>query len=389
MQSKFDKIIDRHNSGCFKYDALNMLFGKSDLIPLWVADMDFAVSDAILNAFAERIKHPVFGYNLRLNDFNEAIISWEQRRFGWNIQKDWIIATPGIVPAISLTVLSLTEPGDGVLIQTPVYHPFYEAVTDHNRKLLTSPLTNENGVYSIDWMDFENKLKQAKLFILCSPHNPVGRVWTKAELSQMGNLCAKYKVPVFADEIHSDIVYPGYKHIPFASIDNFTDFCLTGLSPSKSFNIAGLATAVVVISNSEIRNKISSLNTKLHLYLGNSFGIIALIAAYNDSEGWLDELLCYLDGNRKMLTEFVNSELPGVVVSPIEGTFLAWMDFRNWGYKEDELQSAMINKAGLALEVGSDFGKEGEGFLRFNFGLPRIKMEYALNRIKSIAGNKR
>ncbi len=385
MQSRFDKIIDRRNSGCYKYDALSMIYGKSDLIPLWVADMDFAVSDAILDALSERLEHPVFGYNFRLNDFSEAIVSWEQRRFNWNIHKDWIISVPGLVPALSLFVLAFTEPGEGVLIQTPVYRPFYDAVIDHNRKLITSALINNNGVYSIDWDDFENKLKQAKLFILCSPHNPVGRVWTEEELCKIGSLCSKYKVIVFSDEIHADIVYPGYKHIPFASLADFSNFCLTGVSPSKSFNIAGLATAVVIISNSVIRDKFMVMNTKLHLYLGNSFGIKALIAAYNDSENWLEELLCYLNGNREYISNFVQNELPGVLLSPIEGTFLAWLDFRNWGLPEPKLQEMIIKKAGLALEPGSEFGDKDEGFMRLNFGCPRSILELALSKIKLLA----
>ena len=384
-QSRFDEIIDRRNSGCYKYDGLKMLYGKSELIPLWVADMDFAVSDEIISALSERLKHPVFGYNLRLDDFYEAIISWQERRFDWKVQKNWIIAVPGLVPAISLAVLSLTEPGEGILIQTPVYRPFYDAVLDHKRKLLTSALVNTNGIYSIDWQDFEEKLKQAKLFIFCSPHNPVSRVWTKEELTKIGSLCAKYKVPVFSDEIHADIVYPGYKHLPLASLNDFSEICLTGVSPSKSFNIAGLATAVVIVSNSEIKNKFNELNTKLHLYLGNTFGIRALIAAYSESENWLDELLCYLDKNRIYITEFVQNELHGVKISPIEGTFLAWLDFRNWGLTEAKLQEIMVNKAGLALEPGTEFGKDGEGFMRLNFGCPKSILEIALKRLQILA----
>ena len=384
-QSRFDEIIDRRNSGCYKYDALKMLFGKSELIPLWVADMDFSVSDEIISALSNRIKHPVFGYNLHLNDFYEAIISWQQRRFDWAVRKDWIIAVPGLVPALSLAVLSLTEQGDGVLIQTPVYRPFYDAVIDHKRKLITSPLVNSNGVYNIDWQDFEEKLKKAKLFIFCSPHNPVCRVWTQDELTKIGNLCAKYKVPIFSDEIHADIVYPGYRHIPLASLKDFSNICITGVSPSKSFNIAGLATAVVIVSNAEIRNKFNELNTKLHLYMGNTFGIRALIAAYNESEGWLEELLCYLNKNRIYITEFVHNELSKVILSPIEGTFLAWLDFRNWDLPDAELQEIMINKAGLALEPGTEFGKDGEGLMRLNFGCPQSILKLALKRLQILA----
>lgn len=384
MKSRFDLVIDRKGSGCFKYDALQMLYGKSDLISLWVADMDFAVSDQISNALMERAKHPVFGYNLRLDDFYDAAIYWQSRRFGWEISKEQIIAVPGIVPGISLAILTLTEPGDGILIQTPVYRPFHDAVRDHGRKLLCSPLLNEDGNYRIDWTDFEAKLMQAKLFILCSPHNPVARVWTREELSHMGELCLKHGVTVFSDEIHQDIVYPGFQHLPFTSLTGLADICITGVSPSKSFNIAGLATAILVTSSPSLYAKLNDLNQKLHLYLGNSFGIRAFIAAYRDSEAWLLELLEYLDGNRRLITDYVASEMPEIKLSPIEGTYLAWLDFRAWGLNPDELIQTLVNKAGLALDPGDKFGAEGNGFQRLNFGCPRSIVLEALERIKKL-----
>ncbi|MDY0151556.1 MAG: PatB family C-S lyase [Candidatus Cloacimonas sp.] len=385
MQSRFDAIIDRKGSGCFKYDALPMLFGRGDLLSLWVADMDFAVSDEIQSALAERLKHPVFGYNLRMDDFSAAIESWQQKRFSWKISKDWLVAVPGIVPGISLAVLTLTNPGDGILIQTPVYRPFYDAVSDHERTLLCSPLINQDGHYTIDWDDFEAKLRQAKLFILCNPHNPVGRVWSRDELTMMGSLCRKHKVTIFSDEIHADLVYPGFKHIPIAALEDFGNFTITGVSPAKSFNIAGLATAVLVISNPQLYARVSGLNNKMHLYMGNSFGIRALIAAYRDSEAWLEEMLAYINGTRSLITDFVASELPGVILSPIESTYLAWLDFRAWGLDEVELPKTLVNQALLALDPGNKFGTEGNGFMRLNFGCPRSLVTEALERIKAIS----
>jgi len=232
-QSKFDAIIDRRGSGCFKHDALPMIFGQDHLLPMWVADMDFTVSEQIQQALQNRLNHPLFGYNLRLSDFYAAAINWQQERNKWEICKDWIVAIPGIVPGIVLSVLSLTNPGDGVLIQTPVYQPFFDAVKDFDRKLVISPLVNTDGVYSIDWDDFEAKLKHAKLFILCSPHNPISRVWSREELIRMGRLCQKHKVLIFSDEIHGDIVYPGFSHVPIAGLEDFTSLCITGVSPSK------------------------------------------------------------------------------------------------------------------------------------------------------------
>jgi len=359
-----------------------MMFGQNDLLSLWVADMDFAVSEPIQQALQERLNHPVFGYNLRLDDFYAAVINWQQQRFNWEINRDWIVAVPGVVPGIALSILSLTNPGDGVLIQTPVYQPFFDSIRDFNRKLLTSPLINMNGVYSIDWADFEANLKQAKLFILCNPHNPVSRVWTKEELIRMGKLCQKHKVLIFSDEIHADIVYPGFEHSPIANLEDFAPLCITGVSPSKSFNIAGLSTAVLIISNPELRNKVNSLNFKLHLYLGNSFGIVAFIAAYRDSRDWLSELMGYLDGNRTLLTNFIHKETPNIVVSPIESTFLAWLDFRAWDLTQQELIDAFVKKAKLALEPGEKFGIDGQGFMRLNFACPRSILLEALDRIK-------
>ncbi len=382
--NRFDIPVERRGSGCFKYDALEALFGRSDLLSMWVADMDFAVSDEILQSLSLRCEHPLHGYNLRLDDFYDAIIDWQKRRFCWTIKREWIIAVPGLMPGLTEVVQTLTAPKDGIVILTPVYRPFYNAVTDFGRKLLISPLINTNGCYTIDWDNLESCLKHAKMLILCSPHNPVGRVWSKEELLQLGRLCRKYRVLVFADEIHEDIIYPGFRHIPFASLEDFAEFTITGISPAKSFNIAGLATAVLAISNYELFKAVNTLNEKMHLYMGNSFGIKALIAAYRDSEAWLEELLAYLNGNRQLITEFVLNKLPGAVLSPLEGTYLAWLDFRAWGLSATDLQTAMINRAKLALDPGPKFGDEAGGFLRMNFSCPRARVKEALMRISEL-----
>jgi len=379
--NRFDQIIERRHSGCFKYDALEALYGRSDLLSMWVADMDFAVSDEIQKALSDRCKHPVHGYNLRLTDFCEAIISWQQLHYDWTVKREWIIAIPGLMPGLTEVVQTLTRPGDGVLIMTPVYRPFFNAALDFSRQLLISPLINDQGQYRIDWEDIEAKLQQARLFILCNPHNPVGRVWSRDELIRIGELCRKYNVRVFSDEIHADLVYPGYRHIPFASLDDYSGFTITGISPAKSFNVAGLATAVMVISDYELFREVNALNEKMHLYMGNSFGIHALIAAYNDSSAWLRDLLEYLNQTRKLITEFVLNMLPGVILSPIEGTYLAWLDFRAWGLPASDLQDIMVNKARLALDPGPKFGDEGAGFLRMNFACPQSKVREALQRI--------
>ena len=383
MTYNFDTIIDRRGSGCFKYDALKMMYGRDDLLSLWVADMDFAIAPEITKALQERLLHPVLGYNLRLDPFYEALGYWMQSRFGWDIRREWVISTPGIVPALNLAILSLTNEQDGIVIQTPVYHPFYEAVTANDRKLLTNPLIYEDSGYRIDWEDLEAKLRQAKMFVLCSPHNPVGRVWTLEELTRMGTLCRKYGVIILSDDIHADLVYSGYRHIPISSLEDFADFTITCVSPSKSFNIAGLGTSVALVPNPDIRAKLNGLNNKLHLYLGNSFGITAFTAAYSKAEAWLDELLIYLQANRDYLCDFIETRLPMLRVIKPESTFLAWIDCNALGLSDKELDDLMTNKARVALDAGPKFGEGGSGFTRLNFGCPRSILTEALERIEA------
>jgi cystathionine beta-lyase len=295
----FNKVYDRRGTGCFKSDGLEMLFGKADLLPLWVADMDFAVAPEILEDLQERLKHPIFGYNLRLPPYYEAIINWIGSHYHWQVKKDWIVSTPGIVTAINIAVATLTAPGEGIVVQTPVYDPFFHAVNENKRRLLTNPLLMKNGSYEIDFADLEQKLAQSKMFILCSPHNPVGRVWTETELLQMGRLCRKHKVIVVADEIHADIVYSGSKHTAFANLEDFADFTVACYSPSKSFNLAGLCTSAIIIPSESLREPFNDYVQSLHLFLGNTFGITAvclhkrpdLAAGASDIPGRQQELL--------------------------------------------------------------------------------------------------
>ncbi len=381
MKYNFDRIIDRRGSGCFKYDALKMIYQREDLLSMWVADMDFEIAPEIQEALANRLKHPMFGYNLRLNSFYESVAHWMHTRFDWTIERDWQFCTPGVVPAIKLAILSLTRPQDKILIQTPVYAPFYEAVTAHNRQLLTNPLINVKGRYEIDFGDFETKIRAAKLFILCSPHNPVGRVWSKDELLQMGRLCQKYRVPIISDEIHADLVYEPHKHIPIAALQDFADNTITCISPAKSFNLAGLGTAVTIVSNPTLREPVNKLNFDLSLYMGNSFGITALEAAYTRGSAWLDELMYYLKQNRDYLCDYIGNKLPELKVSSAEGTYLAWVDFRALGMSDKDLWNMMTNGARVALESGTTYGTDGSGFMRINYACPRSILVEALQRI--------
>ena len=324
----FDTIYERKGTGCFKADGLTMLFGKPDLLPLWVADMDFAIAPEILQAMEDRLGHPIFGYNLRLHAYYDAIIQWIDRKYNWKVQRKWIVNTPGVVTAINIAVVTLTSPGDSVLIQTPVYDPFFEAVHSNGRHLLTNPLQLVNGRYEIDFDDLEAKLSHCKLFILCSPHNPVGRVWTEDELLKIGMLCKKYRVKVVADEIHADIVFSGNRYTAFSTLENFNLFTISCYSPSKSFNLAGLCTSAIIIPEEKLRKLFNDYVQTMHLFLGNTFGITALQTAYTHGDAWLAELLAYLENNRDYLCNFVHDKLSGIDIIKPEGTYLAWLDFR-------------------------------------------------------------
>ncbi|HPB43553.1 MAG TPA: MalY/PatB family protein [Candidatus Syntrophosphaera sp.] len=382
MSYDFDRITNRRGSGCFKYDGLNMIYGRDDLISLWVADMDFPVAPAIMEALQKRLDHGIFGYNLRLPVFYDTVLNWVEKQYGYKADGDWMLSTPGVMPAVSLAVTVLTEPGDGVLIQTPVYRPFHNAALDQGRVLLTSPLLLRDGRYEIDFDDLESKLKGAKLFILCSPHNPVGRLWSEAELRKMGQLCRQHGVTVISDEIHADLVFDGAKAVSIAALDDFADITICCMSAAKSFNLAGLATSVVLVKNPSLRQPLASAIEEYHLFMGNSFGIEATIAAYRDSEVWLQALLTYLEGNRAFLLDAFESELPQLKMLKPEACYLAWIDFRALGLSDKAIADLLVNKARLALDPGLKFGEEGAGFQRLNFGCPRSVLAEAVDRLK-------
>ncbi|MCD8479365.1 MAG: PatB family C-S lyase [Candidatus Cloacimonetes bacterium] len=379
MLSSFDRVIDRKGSGCFKYDAMKLIYGRDDLLALWVADMDFAVSPQIQAALRHRAEHPVYGYNFKAPAFKEALDAWLMKRHGWNTTEHKLISLPSLMTALALAILSLTKEGDGILIQSPVYPPFHSQASDHGRKLLINPLIGEDGLYRIDWIDFELKAAEAKMFVLCNPHNPVGRVFTPEELSRMADICRKHNLIIFSDEIHADLVYAPHRHIPIAALAE--DITLTGISPAKSFNIAGMGTAVLISQNPELIKPVEKLNFALHTYMGNNMGIAAFTAAYGESEAWLEELLLYLKANRDFVLEEIPKALPMIKISPIEGTYLAWLDFRAYGLSEDQIMRVLRDDCRLALNEGSAFGEEGRGFMRLNFGCPRSVLEEALCRL--------
>ena len=384
MMYDFDTVIPRKRTGCFKYDALQMMYGDDTLLPLWVADMDFAIAPEVQEAIAKRNEHPIYGYNFRGKAFSEAVCYWQERRFGWKTNPDWQIAHLGVMPALAMAILALTESGDKIVIQPPVYPPFKATVTDLQRQPVSSALVLENGQYRIDFDDLDKKLSKAKMFVLCNPHNPVGRVFTTDELIKIGELCRKHEVIVFNDEIHADIVYKPYQHVSFGALEDFGKFTITAISPAKSFNLAGLATAVLIVENPLLHKALQQMNFALHTYMGNSVGIVAMIAAYTQGEAWLDQLINYLQGNRDLLVNNLAGTLPWLKISPCEGTYLAWLDFSAWGYSDEDLANTITKQAALALNAGITFGQEGSGFMRLNFACPRTILDQAIDRMLKV-----
>lgn len=385
MKQNFDQVINRYNTNSVKYDFAMENGKPEDILPLWVADMDFPAPEAVVQKLQEVSRFGIFGYSEGKESYYAAIQNWYQKRFNWAIEDDWILKTPGVVFAVSMAVRALTEPGDGVMIQQPVYYPFRNVIRDNNRKVVNNPLVLCDGHYEMDLVDFEKKLKteNVKLLILCSPHNPVGRVWTDKELKAVGKLCLKYNVKVISDEIHADFVYEGYKHSVFANLDErFRDICVTCTAPSKTFNLAGLQVSNIIIPNYEMRKKVYR-EIRSTGYGGLSImGIAACQTAYEFGEEWLEELKKYLSGNLDYVRTFIREKLPGVKLVEPEGTYLIWLDLRELGLSAEEQESLIVNKAGLWLDSGSMFGDEGVGFERINIACPRATLERAMMQLE-------
>jgi cystathionine beta-lyase len=382
MRYDFDKRIDRTNKASYKWDQSEKLFGRSDILPLWVADMDFEAPKEVVESIKRRAEQGIYGYTIRTQGFYDAIIGWLSRRHGWKIEQDWISSSPGVVPALSIAVQVFTEPGDGIILQSPVYYPFYDVIKMNGRVVVDNPLLLKDGRYTIDFELLEQQAKEgAKMLLLCSPHNPGGRVWTRGELERIGEICSKYKLLVIADEIHQDLVFSGHKHIPYASLsETFAQGSITCITPSKTFNLAGLQAASVIIPNEEIRRKYNALLKTLSLHMESYFGLTAIESSYTHGDEWLDQLLLYLEGNLDYLLEFTKNHLPNVKVIKPDGTYLVWIDCTAISDKPQELKQLMFDKAGVAFSEGSVFGKQGAGYLRINIACPRSILAEALER---------
>lgn len=390
MDTQFDEIINRQGTNSLKYDFAAERGKPADTLPLWVADMDFRTCPAVIEALKRLADHGIFGYSESTEGYFDALQNWYFNYFGWKVRREWLVKTPGVVYAICAAIRALTNEGDAVLIQKPVYYPFSESILANKRTVVNNPLVYADGKYHIDFSDFEEKIirHKVKLFILCSPHNPVGRVWSAKELTRLGDICVKNDVIVLSDEIHSDFVYPGCRHHIFASLKpEYRERSIICTSPSKTFNLAGLQASNILISNAEIRKKFQNEVLKTGYSQLNAMGLAACQAAYENGRQWLDELKQYLAGNLAFVRTFLKEKLPEVKLVEPQGTYLVWLDFRGLKLTNHRLEELIVNRAKLWLDRGTLFGEEGEGFERINIACPRATLQKALTQLQRAVSN--
>lgn len=386
----FDHVIERRGTACQKWDNLGKVFGDPDILALWKADMDFKAPSEVIERLKKRLDHGIFGYPNRPDDFYDAIISWMSRRHGWDIKKEWICHSPGVTPSLVFSMLAMTRPGDRVVIQSPIYAPFYHIIEENGRRITDNPLVLDNGRFFMNLDDLKAKLNsRVKMLFLCNPHNPSGRVWQKRELEEIAEICLKNNITIVSDDVHSDIVYEGNKHIPIASISrDIEERTITSFSPSKTFNLAGFRSAVVVIPNKDLRDRYNDLISGMHLAGVTVFGAEAIAAAYSTGEEWLEELIEYLSGNLRFVEEFLRENIPAIKLIKPEGTYVPLIDFRELGLSSEELQKFLVHKAGVGMNNGAEFGKVTEGFARMTIAAPRSTITEGLNRIKTAIENR-
>ncbi len=376
----FDRVIDRTGTASYKWDQSESLFGRKDILPLWVADMDFEAPREVVDAIVKRAEQGIYGYTFRTDAYYEAVQGWLSRRHGWDVKREWITSSPGVVPALSIAVLAYTQPGDGVILQSPVYYPFYDVIKMNGRVVVDNPLILKDGRFAFDYELLEQQAAAgAKLLLLCSPHNPGGRVWTREELERIGEICLRHDVVIVADEIHHDLVLRGHKHTPLASISEaLAQSSVTCIAPSKTFNLAGLQAAAAIIPNDELRRKYNYLLKTLSIHMESYFGLTAVETSYTYGEEWLEQLIDYLEGNLATLVDYVERELPQLRVMKPEGTYMVWLDCRAISESPADLKKLMFEEAGVAFSEGSVFGKQGAGYLRVNLACRRALLQEAL-----------
>ena len=382
----FDEVIDRRNTDCLKYDFAVQRGRPKDVLPFWVADMDFSIAQEIEDALVKRCQHGIFGYSEATDGYFAALQNWYLKHFNWQVQRPWLIKTPGVVFALAMAVKAFTEPGDGVLVQQPVYYPFTEVIRDNDREVVNAPLALVNGHYEIDFADLEQKLAnpKVKLMFLCSPHNPVGRVWTKEELLKVGDLCLKYNVITVSDEIHSDFVWDDNTHTPFATLgEEYQQNCIVCTAPSKTFNLAGLQVSNIFIPNQKLRRAFRKQIDAAGYSQLNTLGLVACQAAYTYGEEWLTQVKAYIRSNITFVDDYLKQNLPQIKMLPIEGTYLVWLDCSALGMTADKREQWLWHEAKLWLDGGGIFGKEGEAFERINVACPRATLLKGLEQLKA------
>lgn len=382
----FDEVIDRRNTDCLKYDFAVQRGRPKDVLPFWVADMDFSIAQEIEDALVKRCQHGIFGYSEATDGYFAALQNWYLKHFNWQVQRPWLIKTPGVVFALAMAVKAFTEPGDGVLVQQPVYYPFTEVIRDNDREVVNAPLALVNGHYEINFADLEQKLAdpKVKLMFLCSPHNPVGRVWTKEELLKVGDLCLKYNVITVSDEIHSDFVWDDNAHTPFATLgEEYQQNCIVCTAPSKTFNLAGLQVSNIFIPNQKLRRAFRKQIDAAGYSQLNTLGLVACQAAYTYGEEWLTQVKAYIRSNITFVDDYLKQNLPQIKMLPIEGTYLVWLDCSALGMTADEREQWLWHEAKLWLDGGGIFGKEGEAFERINVACPRATLLQGLEQLKA------
>jgi len=383
--NNFENVIERRKTRSVKWDRMEMIYGiedASDILPMWVADMDFAAPEVVINALKERLDHPVFGYSYICDGCKDAVGSWLSERHAWETKNEWMLFHHGVVPAIASVIETFTNPGDGILVTSPVYPPFFQIPKRQGRNLVECNMNEEDGIYTIDFDEFEKCLQQnVKLFILCNPHNPGGMVWTEDELKEMLRLCTKYNVLILSDEIHADLVFSGHKHIPLAAIaGDEAGRIITCVAPTKTFNLAGIQAALMIATDELVREKLSQ-NAMSHGQMElNSFAATALTAAYKEGGPWLTELLEIVSHNMDYAIRELTTAIPGLKIAKPHATYLLWIDFRGTGLSEKEIMDKLLHKGKLALEPGTKYGEAGRGFLRMNMATPLSVVEDGVNR---------
>jgi cysteine-S-conjugate beta-lyase len=391
MKWNFDEAVSREGTNCVKYDLRKEFFGSVDLIPMWVADMDFRTPDFIISALRKRLNHEIMGYSFRPTEYYTSISSWLLKKHNWDVPVEWICFCPGIVPALNLCTLSFTRPGESIIVQPPVYFPFFSAVENHGRNLIYNQLIEVDGRWEMDFESLVNSITPGtRMIIISNPHNPVGRVWSSGELKQLADICLEHNVLLISDEIHSDLILPGYYHTPAARLSaKISEITVTCIAPSKTFNLAGLSTSAMIISNPVLRKYFNSKIEHLHIGNGNIFGTVASITAYSEGYEWLNELLDYLNQNADYVINYCREMIPEIIPAQPEATYMIWLDCRKLGMSGKELKEFFIRKAKVGMNEGSAFGPGGEGFMRMNLGTTNQNVRKAMEQIEKAVSSYR